>query len=253
MNIIRVALAPFLGSCPLVVTLGVRPCLDDYSNQEKNLMRSAAKIFFPTNRFVDLFQAIEIPTFPSSSTYRYQRSRVLQQLLFQCMELPQPRSRIYFGRQKERILKDFQLPLILQGPRTGRGTTHLVHRVEPLEECILRYNPIIVREAIAWDQRIRLVCVNFECIAAFRMALRHGDPSPPEPIDLHHSFVKGVQAETMELLRRAKLDDILIEWRHGNGSWHLIELAKPPSIWNDISGRVRRHVHICDLIGRELL
>jgi len=102
---LKVALAPFLRKCPAVLTLGVRAAISEYSATERAAILQAERIFFPTPRFVDIFDALDLPTFPNPTTYKYQRSRPLQQSLFKYHDLPSPRTRVYYGvRQKARIL-----------------------------------------------------------------------------------------------------------------------------------------------------
>jgi ribosomal protein S6--L-glutamate ligase len=247
----RVALASFLVLCPHVVTVGIRACLDDYSAEEKDLMRSAEKILFPSSRFVDVFRALDIPTFPSCFSYSHQRSRVLQHLLFQYLEAPHPRSRIYFGRKKEEILNDFKPPFLLLGDRPVPDTSHLVSGMQALEVHARKYNPVIIRELVEWSEIVQLVCVNYECIGA----LRHRNPmltqdSHSSPLELDDPCVEKLLKPTLELLRKCRLDDILVEWGMAHGKWSIIEMRRPPSKWQTATGFVRRFEHICELIGQ---
>lgn len=255
---IKIALAPFLRSCPSVVTLGVRACLDDYSQEEKTLLQQASRIFFPTPRFSDIFQALEKPTFPNPTTYRYQRSRILQQLLFQYSNIPQSRSRIYFGtRQKQAILNDFTFPFLALGPLTAQGMTpdsiHIVDSPRALRESLARYNPVIIRQAVEWDEHIQLVCVQYECIGALRCATSSTSRVFSEPIPFEHHSLREPLIVTLDLLRAAHLDDILVEWGYGHGKWQLIEMARPPAHWNSKKGRANRHEHISKLIETGIL
>jgi hypothetical protein len=89
---LKVALAPFLRECAGVITLGIRAAMSDYSQKERDLLLHAERIFFPTPRFSMLFKALEKSTFPSATTYGYQRSRVIQQLLTESLGLAHPRT-----------------------------------------------------------------------------------------------------------------------------------------------------------------
>lgn len=258
MNALKIALAPFLRECSAVETLGVRACLDDYSQEEKRLLQKAERIFFPTPRFSDIFQALERPTFPNPTTYRYQRSRVLQQILFQYLKLPQPSSRIYFGtRNKQVILQDFRFPLLVLGaqvvPGASSETAQLVENREALQESLDRYNPVIIRQVVEWSQRIQLVCVQYECIGALRSV--PGQPCPvfPEPFPTEHHSLREPLGATLHLIRAARLDDILVQWGYGDGRWQLIELARPPVHWNGTQGRLNRYQHIGGLIEAGVL
>ncbi len=245
----RVALAPFLSACPEVVTLGIRPCLDDYSAAERALMRNARRIFFPTPRFIDVFQALDKPSFPTPTTYRYQHSRVLQQLLFQYLALNHPRTRIYFGRQqKAGIGRHFSLPVRVLGPHVAPATSHCANNPQDLRQWLRRYNPVLVQEAVVWEQRIQLICVHYECIAIF-----HQTPQGYEYLAVESPSCRGESLWepvhlTLELLPQAQLDDILVEWGYGQGNWQLLGMSRPPRRWKGQGGVVDRHRHICGLV-----
>src|SRR5208337_1638471 len=69
-----VAIAPFLRSCPRLITLGVRASMGDYTPRQREMLLSARQIFFPTLRFVKILEAAGIKTFPSAFAYSVQKS-----------------------------------------------------------------------------------------------------------------------------------------------------------------------------------
>ncbi len=91
-----VAIAPFLRSCQHLVTLGIRPSLGDYTSGQREMLLSASQIFFPTQRFVRILQAAGKKTFPSAFAYSVQRSRLIQEVLFQFLKCPHPFTLIYY-------------------------------------------------------------------------------------------------------------------------------------------------------------
>jgi ribosomal protein S6--L-glutamate ligase len=245
----RIALAPFLRSCPSVITLGILPAFDDYSPEARRLLRRAHRVFFPTPRYAGLFQAVGIPTFPLATTYRYQRSNILQTNLFQCLKWPHPRTRIYFGmRQKQNIPKDFVFPFWGMGRRVSATQSHSIADLETLERLSHLYNPLIIQEKIRWMDRIELICVQFECVAALRRKTDDADRGAFGPIPPSHSSPKGIIEATHRLLRLAQLDDISVEWGYGQHQWQVIGLKRPPLRWNTPQGTVHRHQLICQLI-----
>lgn len=245
----NVALAPFLSTCPAVVTLGIHPTLDSYSEEEKHLLRHARKVFFPTPRFVDVFQAADLPTFPGAASYSYQRSVLNQQLLFQYLAWPHPRSRIYFGtRQKERILNDFRLPCLVVNPHLPSAPVQIAEDAPMLEEYTAGHSPVIVREYVPWDERVRLLCVDYECLGVQRSAGDGRGSAAFEPVPAAHpSFVEPLR-ESLRLLRMVRVDDILIEWGFGNGMWQTIGMQRPPHWWATPEGRLNRHERIGEMI-----
>jgi ribosomal protein S6--L-glutamate ligase len=245
----NVALAPFLSACPAVVTLGIRSTLHSYSEEERHLLRHARKVFFPTPRYVDVFQAAEKPTFPGVPSYRYQRSRLNQQLLFQYLGWPHPRSRIYFGtRQKERILYDFSLPFLAMSPHRPSVPVQFVEDAGGLEDCVSGHHPVIIQEYVRWDERIRLLCANYECMGVQRYISDGGGTVCFEPVPVEHPSLGEPIRESLRLLRMVHLDDIVIEWGCENGTWRTIEMLRPPVWWSTPRGRLNRHERIGEMI-----
>ena len=114
-----VAIAPFLRSCPQLVTLGVRPSMGDYTPWQRGMLLSASQIFFPTPRFVRVLQAAGKKTFPSAFAYSVQKSRLTQEVLFQFLKCPHPFTRIYYGGQKSSILRRFFFSVSSNGSEDG--------------------------------------------------------------------------------------------------------------------------------------
>jgi hypothetical protein len=249
MGPIKVALAPFLRSCNAIMTLGVRPTIDDYSAGEKDLLRRAGRVFFPTPRFAYLFNALRIPTFPGYTTYRFQRSRVLQQILLAVAGMPRPVTRIYYGNsQKNKISDAFPFPFTAMGPEVDLHKKHLVDHPAAFEECSRRFNPLIIQEVVAWTERVRILCVNAECVGAVRKDGRNNLPSCYEPVPMEQPALQPVFEMTRAFISKAHLDDIVIDWAYGKGKWHVLEMARPPVRWSLVEGTLNRHQHLCELV-----
>jgi hypothetical protein len=245
----KVALAPFLRICTAIVTLDVRPTIDDYSPAEKALLRGAERVFFPTPRFAYLFDALRIPVFPAYTTYRIQRSRVLQQILLAVSGMPRPATRIYYGnRQKKKILDGFPFPFVMMGPDAALHKKVLVDHTTIFEECAKNRNPVIVQEALDWTERVRILCVHFDCVGALRQERRDGLTLRFEPTPMDRPDLSVLLEMTRDFVRKAHLDDIVIEWAFGNGRWHALEMTRPPVRWPMLEGVLNRHQHICRLV-----
>ncbi len=245
----KVALAPFLRSCAGITTLGVRPTIDDYSEVEKELLRFAERVFFPTPRFAYLFNALHIPTFPSYSTYRFRHSRVLQQILLSYLQIPHPTTRIYFGNsQKADIARAFPFPFLAMGPVASVHQRQFVDNPATLDECCRSFNPLIIQEAVTWTERVRILCVGADCVGIIR---RTGSPAPDnrgEPASLQHPDLQPVLDAARKLVRSVQLDDIVLEWGYGDGQWQLVEMVRPPVQWPTTKGVLNRHQYICELV-----
>jgi ribosomal protein S6--L-glutamate ligase len=248
MKKVKVAIAPFLRFCPSVVTLGVRPALSDYSREEIDLLLNAERIFFPTSRYVNLFHAAGKSLFPSYTTHRLQRSRIRQQILFQYLDLPCPRTRIYYGTsQKRQIVSDFNFPFRVMGPSAIYGESHEVLDLVGLQCYAQWYNPIVVQEYVEQTVKVRMIWVRCTCVGVLKLpfvAFSHGT----EPMEIDDPFLSTAMGLSRSLVNRARLDDISIDWAFGNGRWQLLGLAPPPLRWSTTTETIHRHDHIASLI-----
>ena len=235
--------------CAGITTLGIRPGIDDYSTEEKHLLRSAERVFFPTPRFAYLFSALQIPTFPRHSTYRFQHSRVLQEILLAHLAMAHPRTRLFFGnKQKAGILNAFSFPIHAAGPLAAVHDKRLVEDATALEECCHRYNPLIVQEVLDWSQSLRVLCVHSDCVGGL---WRNGPPGPDddyEPVPLEEPGMQEVFRSSLSLIHKVQLDDMVLEWGYSDGQWQLIEMKRPPVRWPMAGGILNRHDYICQLV-----
>jgi hypothetical protein len=251
----KIALAPFLRSCPSVLTFGIRPAMGDYSEEERELMRQTEKIFFPSVRFVTVFQAIEKSTFPSPATYLYRRSRMHQQILFKYLGIPHGKTRIYFGRrQKERMVSEFRLPVDIMGPEALPGTVHHAADWPTAARYAAAINPAIVRGGSSLSRGcIRLTCVRFACIGAQRCTYEKGKFTILEPLALNDPSFSTLIIHSKEIARSAGLDDIAFDWELADGGWQLLQMARPPLRIETPGHTLCRHDYICELIEKGVL
>lgn len=246
---LRIALAPFLMNCAPLITLGIRPCMSDYSPREKELLRNADRIFFPTPLYVDVLEAASKLTFPSAASYRYARSRVLQALLFQQPGWPAARTRLYFGRrQKSRIVDDFPMPFDALSPDPRHRTSHRIRSVGDLEAVLDTHNPLVIREIVPWEDRLRLISVHYECIAVQRIGGDEGSGREFPPVALSDRDLDVLLTMNRDFTRMAMLDDIAVDWGLHMGQWRLVEMTPPPLHIRTCGHSIRRHEIIRDLI-----
>ena len=162
---LRVAIGEQLRLCPHVITLGVRAQMADYTGDERELLRAAETVFYPSARFVDLFATLGKKTFPSSNCYRLAGDRLKQTALLRLLNVPHPRTRVYYGqKQKREILKDFVFPLVAKRPfgssRSGRH--FLVNDPEELDWYNHQFNPAYIQEYLDAEQELRVVVLNYD-------------------------------------------------------------------------------------------
>jgi hypothetical protein len=244
-----VALAPFLQSFPEVTTLGVRATMADYSAEEREAMVRAHRIFFPTRRFVHLFHAAGKTTFPSISSYVCRHFRFTQHLLFQYLRLPHPRVRAYFGpRQKLRILREFELPVMVSSARCHPAEMHFVASESELARWAHRYNPVLVQQWIDLSIQLLQVWVNYRCLAILYGGGDRGFCGAGEYIDPDGWNRHVTHRETERLVTQGQLNDIAVEWGYGSGMWWLLGVSQPPSRIRTPSGIIHRHQYIGQLV-----
>lgn len=245
----EVAIAPFLKSCPRVITLGIRASICDYSPGERKLLASARRVFFPTPRFAKVLEAAGKQTFPSSLSYRVRQSRIFQETLLHFSGCPHPRTRIFFGRRKESILRDFCFPFLAMGPDMHDGI-FTVNDGKTLAELAGRYNPLIIREGLDFEEQLWLVFVNYDCIWISDEPLsgRTSRGRMINSVDRDSPLQRCIQ-ETSVLVRSLRLNDIAVEVGFmSTQDWRITSLGRPPVSWLSERGLVHRHQYISSLI-----
>ena len=212
-----VALEARLKNCKNVVTLGVRPNFSDYSPAEMDLIRKAQKIYYPTTFYAELFDAVGKKTFPSYHNYKCVQDKIKQTALFNLLEIPHPRTRVFYGnRQKNSICDRFNFPFIAKIPRgsaMGRGV-YLIRSQKDLDAYIKLSKVAYIQEYLPSDRDMRVVIIGDRVVHAywriapsdeFRSNVAVGarislDPVPKNALDL-----------ARETAKRCRWDDVGID------------------------------------------
>jgi ribosomal protein S6--L-glutamate ligase len=173
----RIALGKRLRHSPDVETLGMRPNIADYSEAELDLLRQANTVYYPSALYEDVFLALGKRVFPANY-YRYMGDKIKQTELFTLLDIPHPRTRIYYGSQKvRRILGDFTLPFIAKIPRgssKGRGVFLLRTRAD-LNRYLAESSPAYIQELLPIDRDLRIVLVGAKVVHAYWRIARDGE------------------------------------------------------------------------------
>jgi ribosomal protein S6--L-glutamate ligase len=224
-----IALEGRLRACPHVITMGVRPNFSDYSTEEKMMIRSAAKVYYPSAFYADLFDAMGKKTFPSYHTYKFAQDKIKQTALFNLLGIAHPRTRVFYGRrQKLSILQHFSLPLIAKVPRgsaLGRGV-FLIRSHDELAEYCQSQSAAYIQEYLPIDRDMRVVVIGKRVVHAYwRIAPAGGyrsnvaaggcidlSPLPQQALDL---ALKTAQA--------CGWDDVGIDICEHNGKLYVLE------------------------------
>ena len=165
-----IALEGRLRDCKNVITLGVRPNFSDYSRREMELIRNAKKIYYPSAFYADMFDAMGKPTFPAYHNYKFVQDKIKQTAMFELLEIPHPRTRVYYGkRQKKSITDDFAFPFVAKIPRgsaMGRGVYLIQHNDELLDYLKIT-NTAYIQEFLSSDRDIRVVIIGEDIVHAY--------------------------------------------------------------------------------------
>jgi len=165
-----IALEARLRQCKNVLTLGVRPNFCDYSRKDADLIRKASKIYYPTTFYAELFDAMGKKTFPSYHTYKCVQDKIKQTALFDLLEIPHPRTRVFYGkRQKSKICDHFELPFIAKIPRgsaMGRGV-FLIRNPDDLHAYCSLTTAAYIQEYLPSDRDVRVVVIGSQVAHAY--------------------------------------------------------------------------------------
>jgi len=161
-DIKAIALESRLRDCKNVITLGVRSNFSDYSRREAELIRNAAKIYYPSPFYADLFDAMGKCTFPSYHTYKCVQDKIKQTALFELLNIAHPRTRVYYGkRQKKSITEHFRFPFVAKIPRgsaMGRGV-YLIKQADELADYLKLSDVAYIQEYLPVDRDIRVIVI----------------------------------------------------------------------------------------------
>ncbi|WP_244154276.1 ATP-grasp domain-containing protein [Desulfospira joergensenii] len=195
------AIGARLKKCPQILTLGFKPNFSDYTSKERELLLNTPRILYPTAFYADLFNAMGKPTFPSYHTYKFAMDKIKQTAMFQMMNIPHPRTRIFYGKlSRERILAEFCFPFIAKIPRgsaQGKGV-FLIQTPEHLDAHLSLKGPAYIQEYLPFDRDMRIIVMGREAVFSYWRVARGSDfktnvsrggeirfdPLPREALDL---------------------------------------------------------------------
>jgi ribosomal protein S6--L-glutamate ligase len=166
----RVALEARLRECAWVKTLGVRPNLGDYSEEDRLLIQRTDKIYYPSSFYADLFDTMGKATFPSYHTYKFSQDKIKQTALFNLSGISHPRTRVFYGkRQKSKIMEHFDFPFIAKiarGSALGRGV-FLIRSSDELVRYLGNEGPAYIQQYLPIDRDIRVVVIGNKVAHAY--------------------------------------------------------------------------------------
>ncbi len=223
-----IALGSRLKGVPEVLTLGVKPNFFDYSVQERKLILGAEIILYPTLNYAQFLTTMEKKIFPSLETYLYADEKIKQTTLFHMLEIPHPRTRVYYHLHHKDIIKDFSFPFVAKLARRsarGRGVFK-IHNSEELKNYLGLTRIAYIQEYLPHDRDLRVVLIKYHPVLAywrirspdnFRTNLSQGGKISFDDIP-----IKGVRL-AQNSAKKCKFDDVGMDLINSRGTWYVIE------------------------------
>jgi len=223
-----IALGSRLKGIKEVITLGVKPNFLDYTEEERALILNAKIVLFPTLNYAQFLTTLGKRIFPSLETYLYADEKIKQTTLFYMLNIPHPKTRIYFRRHHKDILKDFSFPFIAKIPRgssQGRGVFK-INNEEDLKRYLKLTNVAYIQEYIPHEKDLRVILINYEPILAYWRVKKKGEYRTNVAQGGRIVF-EDVPDEAIQLARKwakmCKFNDVGLDIIKVNGAWKLLE------------------------------
>lgn len=223
---------PAIGSrllgVPEVWTLGVKPNFPDYTTEEIEFIRSADLILYPTLNYAQLLTTMGKKIFPSLETYLYADEKIKQTTLFYMMDIPHPRTRIYYHLHHKEILNHFHYPFIGKLPRSsarGRGV-YMIENKQQLGAYLELTKVAYIQEYIYHERDLRVVLINDQPVIAYWRIRRPDNFRTNLSQGGHISFddipQSGIRAARVAA-RKCKFNDVGIDLIRHKNQWLVIE------------------------------
>lgn len=223
-----VAIGARLSRYPQFTTLGPRPNLDDYPHEHLRLIREAEVVYYPTEVLAPQLAALGKRLFPSLACHLLEGDKIKQTNLFKLLGLPHPRTRVFYGRQRQAILEHFSFPFVAKKPRAssrGRGV-FLVEHQEQLDAYLADNKVAYIQERLPIDRDLRVVVIGFEPVCAYWRLPPSGEWRSNVAQGAMVDFA-GVPPQAVELAvaaaRAADLDEVGLDLAMVDGKPLLLE------------------------------
>ena len=169
------------------------------------------------------------PTFPSYHCYKFVQDKIKQTALFELLNIPHPRTRVFYGkRQKKTITDHFAFPFIgkvARGSAMGRGI-FLVQNKADLKAYLREADVAYIQEYLPIERDIRVVVIGDRVAHAywrkapeneFRTNVAVGgkiclDSVPREALDL-----------ALQIGQTCRWDDVGIDICRHKGKYYVLE------------------------------
>jgi ribosomal protein S6--L-glutamate ligase len=204
-----IAFGSRLHKVPEVLTVGVKPNFLDYSTFERKLILDAEVILYPTLNYAQFFTTMGKRIFPSLETYLYADEKIKQTTLFLMLEIPHPRTKIYYHLHHKDILREFHFPFIGKlARRSARG------------------RGVFIQEYLPHDRDLRVLLINYQPVLAYWRISKPGDfrtnLSQGGTISFDDISSEGLRL-AQESSRKCRFNDVGMDLIFSEGKWYVIE------------------------------
>jgi ribosomal protein S6--L-glutamate ligase len=127
---------------------------------------------------VDFFATLGKETFPSVNCYRLRGNRLKHTALLRLLNVPHPRTRVYYGhKQKREILNGFAFPLVAKKAREAADgkQVFLINNREQLDWYNQHFNPALIQEYVAPEKELRVLVLNCDTPFGYRRNVIRSD------------------------------------------------------------------------------
>ena len=223
-----IALGSRLQDIPEVLTLGVKPNFYDYTPHERELILASDIVLYPTLNYSQFLTTLGKRIFPSLETYIYADEKIKQTTLFNMLDIPHPRTRIYYHLHHGDILKDFSFPFIAKLPRRssqGRGIFKISNN-DKLERYLHLTNVAYIQEYMPHERDLRVILINYKPILAYWRE----SPSQTFKTNIFQGGSYNFEEIPEQGLKKAqeysgkcRFNDVGLDMMNVNEKWYLIE------------------------------
>jgi ribosomal protein S6--L-glutamate ligase len=207
---------------------GVLPNWDDYPEEVKEAIAQAQEVFYPSTLYENLFEALGKKTYPRNY-YVFLGNKIRQTSLFQLLGISHPRTRVYYGRNRQtRICGDFPYPFIAKTPvgsSMGQGV-FLIQGEKALQSYLASHRPAYIQEYLPIDRDLRVVLIKGRVIHAYWRIHQPGEfrnnVAQGGRISFDHIPDEGLRFAT-EVAEGCGFDEAGLDICHAHGRYYLIE------------------------------
>ncbi len=208
--------------------IGVKPNWSDYPEELQREILLAEKICYPGPVYCEIFQAAGLGIFPRNY-YHFLGAKIAQTDLFNLLEIPHPRTGIYYGRDpSQRIENDFDYPFVAKTPigsSQGEGV-FLIRHPEELSWYLGTHNPAYIQEYLPIERDLRVVVIDGNLIHAYWRIHREGDfrnnVSQGGTVSFEHIPAAALDF-AMEVVRRCGFEEVGLDICEYSGKYCVLE------------------------------